>query len=177
MSLFEKASKIKAVILDIDGVLTDGRIGYGGTDEEIKFFDVKDGLSIKLMQRTGIKVGVLSGRKSKANARRIQELGLDFHIQGASDKGTAFENLLQTENLKAEECMYIGDDLIDAPAMNRAGLAIAVGDAVPEILPLADFHTRNGGGRGAVREAAEMLLREQNKWRQLVESYTNNGRS
>lgn len=174
MTLSEKASRIRAVALDIDGVLTDGRIGYGGNDGEIKFFDVKDGLGIKLLQRAGIRVGVLSGRASQANRSRIAELGLDFAIEGSRDKGAALETLARQLEIGTDAILFVGDDLVDLPAMRRAGIAVAVADAVPEVRRLADFTTCCQGGRGGVRETAEWLLREQGQWDGILQHYREN---
>ncbi len=171
MTLSERAKRIQAVALDIDGVLTDGRIGYGGGDGEIKFFDVKDGLGIKLLQRAGIRVGVLSGRASQANRNRIAELGLDFAIEGCHDKGAALEELAARLGLETGAILFVGDDLVDLPAMGRAGVAVAVADAVAEVRQNAGLVTSRGGGRGAVRETAEWLLREQGKWDDLLHHY------
>lgn len=163
---------IRAVILDVDGVLTDGRIGYGGgSADEIKFFDVKDGHGIKLLLRAGLQVGILSGRVSKANATRAAELGLSFLVEGAKDKLAAFSTLLAERNLSAAECLYVGDDLIDLPVMRRCGLAAAVADAVPEVKAAAAWVTQAPGGRGAVREIADRLLKAQQKWDALVQRY------
>ena len=171
MSWSEKCSKITTIILDVDGVLTDGRIGYRDNGDEIKFFDVKDGHGIVLARRAGLKVGILSGRKSKANAVRAAELKLDFFYEGCLNKEEGLTRLLESEGLKPEECMYIGDDLVDAPPMARCGVAVAVGDGVPELDAVADLRVKASGGRGAVREAVEVLLKEQGKWSNLLERY------
>lgn len=172
MTLHEKALPVTTIVLDIDGVLTDGRIGYGGgSDQEIKFFHVRDGHGIKLAQRAGLKVGILSGRASKANDTRAKELKLDFIYSGILDKRAGFEQLLAEQNLKPEECMYIGDDIVDARPMELCGFAVAVGDAVPELDRLADYRTKHNGGAGAVREAIELLLKEQGKWDSLMQRY------
>ena len=162
---------IRAVVLDVDGVLTDGRIGYGG-DDEIKFFDVKDGHAIKLLLRAGIKVGLLSGRASAANRRRAQELGLSFVYEGEKDKRAAFGRLLTQQTLTAEQVLYMGDDLVDIPVLRAAGVGVAVADAGPEVQRGADWVTAAPGGHGAVREAAVWLLKEQGKWDELIARYT-----
>ena len=165
MNLHGKCSKIRAVVLDVDGVLTDGRIGYGGeTENEIKFFNVRDGHGIVLARRAGLLVGILSGRKSAANRIRAAELTLDFLYERILDKDSGFTALL-------EECMYIGDDIVDARPMSRCGFAVAVGDAVSELDRVCDMRTKHAGGRGAVREAIEFLLKEQGKWDSLMERY------
>lgn len=171
MSWSEKCSKITAVILDVDGVLTDGRIGYRDNGDEIKFFDVKDGHGIVLAKRAGLKVGILSGRKSKANAIRAAELKMDFFYEGCLDKDEGFTQLLEKEGLTPDACMYIGDDLVDARPMARCGFAVVVGDGVPELDALADVRVKSRGGHGAVREAVELLLKEQGKWAKLLERY------
>ena len=172
MTLHDKALPVKAIVLDIDGVLTDGRIGYGcGSTEEIKFFHVRDGHGIVLARRAGLRVGILSGRASFANEHRAKELKLDFFYTGILDKKEGFDRLLREQNLAPEECMYIGDDIVDARPMALCGLAVAVGDAVPELDRVADLRTRHAGGQGAVREAIEFLLKEQNRWDSLMARY------
>jgi len=175
MTLSIRASRIQAVALDIDGVLTDGRIGYASGTDEIKFFDVRDGLGIKLLQRTGIKVGVLSGRSSQANRTRIAELELDFAIEGSRDKATALCELASQLGIETTEILFVGDDLVDLPAMNLAGVSVAVGDAVDEVKQTVDLVTERRGGRGAIRETAEWLLREQGKWTAIVRRYQEKG--
>jgi len=172
MTLREKALEIKAIVLDIDGVLTDGRIGYGaGSEDEIKFFDVRDGHGLKLASRAGVQVGILSGRRSKANKTRAAELGMDFLYEGMKDKLEGFKLLLKERGLSAKDCLYVGDDLVDMPPMREAGVAVAVADAVKELDLVADFRTKAPGGRGAVRETVEWLLKEQGKWDSVVRKY------
>ena len=139
MTLSEKALSIRAVILDVDGVLTDGRIGYGGGPEEFKFFDVRDGHGVKLLRRAGLRVGMLSGRESAANRRRADELGLDFVYQGEKDKRAALEKLLGEQHLDAPECLYVGDDVVDIPVMRRVGIGVAVADAAAEVAACASW--------------------------------------
>jgi 3-deoxy-D-manno-octulosonate 8-phosphate phosphatase (KDO 8-P phosphatase) len=172
MSLKEKALKIKAIVLDIDGVLTDGSIGYNENSNEIKFFNVKDGLGITLARSTGLLVGILSGRSSLANRTRAMELKLDFFYEKKMNKNEAFSSLLKDNNLKAEECLYIGDDLIDIPPVKRAGIGVAVGDASKELVDCCDLKAKTFGGKGAVREIIEWLLKEQGKWENLITKYT-----
>ena len=172
MNLPRNISDIKAVVLDVDGVLTDGRIGYGGgSPREIKFFDVRDGQGIRLALRAGLQVGILSGRKSQANRVRAKELGLSFLYEGCLDKLAGWEQMLADLGLKPEECMYIGDDVVDMPPMRRAGFPVAVADAAPELDSVAMFRTQHFGGRGAVREAIEILLKGQGKWDSVLEQY------
>ncbi len=172
MSMLERCKNIRAVVLDIDGVLTDGRIGYGmGQDEEVKFFNVRDGHGIVMARRAGIKVGILSGRSSSANRRRAAELKLDFVYEGELDKLAGFEKLLLEQNLNAAEVMYIGDDVVDIPPFLRAGLAVCVGDAPEYLDNFIHYRTCVPGGCGAVREAIEILLKQQNRWDELMERY------
>ncbi len=166
----ENWQKIKLVICDIDGVLTDGRVGYGAEDF-LKFFHYRDGHWLKLAMRAGIKVGWLSGRKSRANARRASELGITFLKEDCIDKLASFEEILKEYRLTAEECLYIGDDVIDLPVMRRCGIAVAVADAVPELDEAADFRTAAPGGHGAVCEAMHKLLAGQGKLDELLERY------
>ncbi len=161
---------IKAIVLDIDGVLTDGRIGYCGSTE-VKFFHVRDGHGLKLAMRAGIKVGILSGRSSDANRTRAEELGLDFLYEGKKDKCAAFTELLKEQQLKAEECLYMGDDVVDIPVLVQSGIGVTVADAPAMMDDFCDFRTTLPGGSGAVREITEMLLKEQGKWNKLMERY------
>jgi len=169
--LSEKARLIRAIILDVDGVLTDGKIGYGCDKEEMKFFHVKDGFGITLLQRAGLKVGILSSRRSAANRLRAEELALDFLYQGVQDKLSALENLLSAQMLRPEECLYIGDDVPDIPIAQKVGISVAVADAAPELLQSADMKTEAAGGHGAVREVAVWLLKQQGIWEELMKQY------
>jgi len=172
MNLKQKASKIKAVVLDIDGVLTNGLIGYSGVaGEEMKFFHVRDGHGIKLAKRAGLMVGALSGRTAGANKKRAAELEFDFLYEGKKDKGAAFEVLLKELNLKEDECLYIGDDVVDIPILRRAGIAVTVADAPDYMDEYCDFRTSCKGGEGAVREVLEMLLKEKGQWDDLMRKY------
>lgn len=163
--------KIKTVVLDVDGVLTDGRFGYDGTEDEVKFFYARDGHGIKLAMRVGLKVGILSGRASKANRKRAEELGLSFMYEGEKDKKAAFLKLLDEQQTKAEECLYMGDDVVDIPPFKMAGVAVTVADAPEYMDDHCDIRTTLRGGHGAVREIIEILLKEQDKWKQVTEKY------
>ena len=158
------------IVCDIDGVLTDCRVGYGASDF-IKFFHYRDGHWIKLAQRAGLKIGFLSGRASLANKIRANELGVDFCREDEKDKLAGFEAILSEYDLAPENCLYIGDDLIDMPVMRRAGIAVAVADGVPELDEVADFRTETPGGHGAVAEVIRKLLIEQGKLDQVIEKY------
>ena len=172
MKSIETLKRIRAIILDIDGVLTDGRVGYGGeTGDEIKFFDVKDGHAIRMLSRAGFAVGALTGRCSTTNERRATELQLDFLYQNAKVKLDTFRRLLEEQQLTPEECLYIGDDVIDLPVMRRCGVGVAVADATPETVGLADWTTTAPGGHGAIREVAVELLQVQGLYEQALQRY------
>jgi len=172
MEQLNAAQKIKVVILDVDGVLTDGRIGYGhGSEHESKSFYVKDGLGIAMLRRYGLQVGILTGRICLANRRRCEELRMDFIQENSNPKLPAFLALLSELRVTAEECMYLGDDFVDWPVMRRVGVSVAVGDAVPELQERAMLTTKACGGQGAIREAAEWLLKQQGKWEQVLSFY------
>ena len=172
MILQDKIHKIKAIVLDIDGVLTDGKIGYSGDMEEIKFFHARDGLAIKMAMRGDLLVGILSGRSSKANRKRAKELGFSFLYEGEKDKNEAFSRLLHDNHLEPDECMYIGDDIVDIPPLVRSGIGVIVGDAPHDLDEFSDLRTTALGGNGAVREAIIWLLKGQNKWNKLMIKYT-----
>lgn len=167
----EAMKKINTIVLDVDGVLTDGRFGYDGTDDEIKFFHARDGHGIKLAMRVGMKVGIISGRASKANRKRAKELGMTFLYEGEKDKKAAFLKMLDEQGIKADECLYMGDDLVDIPPLRMAGMAVTVADAPEYLNEYCDIRTALGGGHGAVREIIEILLKEQDKWNQITEKY------
>jgi 3-deoxy-D-manno-octulosonate 8-phosphate phosphatase (KDO 8-P phosphatase) len=165
-----KIDDITTIILDVDGVLTDGRVGYGDEDE-IKFFNIRDGHGIKLAMRAGLQVGLLSGRSAAANRRRAEELGMSFVYENCKNKLQAFEKLLHEHALRPEQCLYIGDDIVDAPVMRRCGIGVTVADAPEYMNEFCDIRTVLPGGRGAVREITDWLLQSQNKWDALMERY------
>ena len=162
---------IKLIALDVDGVLTDGRIGYSGSGDEIKFFDVKDGSGITMLRRAGLAVGIISGRKSKANQTRAAELKLDFLVENCWTKWEALKAIAQERGISTDECLYIGDDMIDGQTLANAGIGVAVGDASSEVTPYADVQTQAFGGRGAIREVSEWLLKAQDKWELQLKHY------
>ena len=163
--------RINTIVLDIDGVLTDGRFGYDGSDDEVKFFHARDGHGIRLAMRMGMKVGALSGRGSKANRKRANELGFTFLYENEKNKKTGFIKLIEEQSLSPAECLYIGDDLVDIPPMKMAGVAVTVADAPEYMDEFCDIRTTLNGGHGAVREIIEIVLKEQNKWAQVTEKY------
>lgn len=158
MNPVELATAVKLLLLDVDGVLTDGRITYGSSQQELKSFHIHDGLGIKLLQRAGIRVGIVTGRVSPMVERRARELGIDLLLQGREDKWVASQTILDELKLSRSELAYMGDDLPDLAAIRQAGLGIAPANAVPFVRQHADLVTTAGGGGGAVREACEFIL-------------------
>tara|TARA_B110000977_G_C11014711_1_gene469006 strand:+ start:412 stop:945 length:534 start_codon:yes stop_codon:yes gene_type:complete len=169
--ILSSAKNIKLLLLDVDGVLTDGKLYYGNSGEELKAFNIQDGLGIKLLQQAGIQVGIITGRVSALLQRRADELGISPVIQGREDKLTALRELLQGMNLGLNEIAFMGDDLPDLSVINTVGLGITVANASSTLTTEAAWQTRRSGGDGAVREAAEMILRAQNKFDALVEQF------
>jgi len=170
-ALKERIRKIKLLLVDVDAVLTDGRIVYGDYGDELKFFDVQDGHGLSMLRRAGIRFVLLSGRKSKINVRRAKELGASGLHQLAHDKLKVYALALKKYRVLPEEICYVGDDLIDLPVLVRVGFAVAVANAVPEVRERAHYVTAKSGGRGAVREVTDLLLKEQGKWAEAVERY------
>lgn len=154
-----RAKEIKLLLLDVDGVLTDGSIVYSDRGEEIKSFHVRDGLGIKLLQRFGVEVSILTSRVSEALMHRCRDLKIETVIQGMKPKLMAYEWLRMEKRLRAEELAYIGDDWVDIPVLRRVGLAVAVRNADPEVLSFVHYVTAHDGGRGAVREVCDLILR------------------
>jgi 3-deoxy-D-manno-octulosonate 8-phosphate phosphatase (KDO 8-P phosphatase) len=167
----EKARGVRWLVLDVDGVLTDGRILLDGDEGEWKAFDVRDGHRIVLAAGEGIRSVFLTGRSSRVVARRAAELGVHRVFQGALDKGAVLASFLREEGLSGREVAYLGDDVVDLPAMRLVGLAAAVGDAVPEVIEAADWVAAAPGGRGAVRELVEFILTAQGRWRAALARY------
>lgn len=160
-----RAKHIRALILDVDGVLTDGRITYVSGGGESKTFHVRDGLGVQLLLAARIRVAIISGRASDIVERRARELGIDPVLQGAVDKVAAFDEILRALDLPESDVAYIGDDLPDVPILKRAGLSLAVADAVKEVRSTAHWVLRSGGGQGAVREACELILKARGAWK------------
>ncbi len=166
-----RARPIRLVLLDADGILTDGRIVMGPNGDEWKCFDARDGLGIKIGQAAGLAFGIISGRRSPAVERRAQELRLEEIHQGVADKLRVFEAVLARQKLEFHEAAFFGDDLVDVPVLRRAGFAATVPDAAPEVLRHAHVVTQRPGGRGAVRELVELLLRAQGRWDEVLLRY------
>ena len=164
-------NRIKLLLLDVDGVMTDGRIINLNGGGEAKAFDVKDGHGLKLIQRAGIKVGIITGRQSDIVARRAAELGIELVYQGAKDKMRPFMEILEKLGLKASEVAYVGDDLVDLPVMRLVGFSATVADASDDIKPYVDLVTSRPGGRGAVREICDLLLKQSSLWTSVTSRY------
>ena len=167
----KKAQNVRMLILDVDGVLTDGTILYTDAAEEYKCFNTQDGLGIRLLLQEGIRVALISGRKSKAVDCRARDLGLTDVYQGVGDKVAVFEQLLQKSTIEKKEVGFVGDDLVDLPLLTRVGFAVAVANAVEEVKRNADFITKNAGGHGAVREVCELILKSQGRWDSCLSRY------
>lgn len=167
----EKARKLKLLILDVDGVLTDGKLFFDHQGNEYKAFHARDGHGIKLLRKTGVEVAVISGRKSPSVAIRMQSLGVNLIYQGFEDKRSAFNEIITRLQLDPEQTGYMGDDLLDLPLIVRAGLAVAVKDAVDEVKHYAHLTTRLPGGNGAVREVCDLIMRAQGHFQALVDEY------
>lgn len=173
--LVRRASRIRIVVLDSDGVLTDGRIVLGPDGAETRSFDVRDGLGIRLGQRAGLRFAVISGRSSTCLAARAEELGIDELHQRVSDKAQLLRDLLARHGLERADACFVGDDLIDLPVMRLVGLSVAPADAVAEVLERADHVTRRDGGRGAVREVVELILHANGSWKRVTAGYFDEG--
>lgn len=167
----KKAQKIKLLLLDVDGVLTDGGILMDDRGGEIKRFDVRDGHGIRLLIRAGIQVGLITGRSSKVVNYRAKDLGIRMLYQKVYNKIEVYQKIKRKTGLKDPEIAYVGDDLVDLPIMRRVGLAMTVRDCWQELKPVADYVTSEAGGRGAVREIVELLLRAQSKWEEITQRY------
>jgi len=168
-SLLRRMKKIRLVLMDVDGVLTDGGLVLGSSGQEFKVFHVQDGLGITLGRKAGLKMGILTGRTSEAVTRRAEELHMDICVQGAYHKLEAYEDILKRHGFQDDEVCYIGDDLLDLPVLRRVGFAAAVADARLEIRKIVHHVAANPGGRGAVREVIEKILKAQSTWADAVQ--------
>jgi 3-deoxy-D-manno-octulosonate 8-phosphate phosphatase (KDO 8-P phosphatase) len=164
-----RLKKVRLVLLDVDGVLTSGDIIYTDSGEQIKIFDVKDGLGIRLLKEAGIKVGIITGRRGKALQHRCDNLGIELIFDGIRNKDEALDDIQAETGIPIEAMAFVGDDLPDLPAMKKVGLAVAVGDAVSLVREQAHMVTHAGGGKGAVREVSEAILKAQGLWDGLIE--------
>jgi 3-deoxy-D-manno-octulosonate 8-phosphate phosphatase (KDO 8-P phosphatase) len=169
--VLQRARKVKMLVLDCDGVLTDGQIILLPCGQETKPFDVRDGHGIVMARRAGLRIAIISGRESFAVRARAQELGIARLYERAWDKLEAYQALLVEEGLSDEAICYMGDDVTDIPLLRRAGLALVVADAAEEAKRFAHFVTERSGGRGAVREAIELILKAQGCWEEALRRY------
>ena len=167
----DRLAKIRLLLLDVDGILTDGRIIYDHDGVESKMFDVKDGHGLKLIQRAGIRVGIITGRSSEVVALRARELGIDIVYQGAKEKMVPYREILENLGVKDDEVAYMGDDLVDLPVLTRVGFSATVADAVEDIKQYVHYVAQKKGGRAAVREVCDLLLKESGKWSEVTRRY------
>jgi len=166
----EKARRVRMVIMDVDGVMTDGRVFYGGDIQGV-CFNVHDGTGIKYLHRSGIQTGIITGRSVPAVLARANDLGIEHVVQGAKVKVDAFEQIAGRIGLDDEQVAFVGDDLTDMPVLRRAGFAVTVPNAADEVLAMAHYVTQKRGGEGAIRELAEFILKAQRKWDRILERY------
>lgn len=169
--ILNRAKKIKALIVDIDGVMTDGRIIYSIYGDELKFFDVQDGLGISLLNKAGIKTFIITAKKSRIVKMRARDMKVTKAYQGCHDKLIPFNKVLKKFRLTAGEVCFVGDDLVDIPVLRRVGFSVAVPNAAPEVKKIVHHITRKPGGRGAVREICDLILKSRDKWDIVTASY------
>jgi len=169
--ILERAAQVKLVIFDVDGVLTDGSLFLGDDGLEYKAFNSRDGHGMKMLQKSGVTIAIITGRTSKVVEYRMQSLGIEHVYQGQLDKRIAFAELLEELKLKTDEVAYVGDDVVDLPVMSRVGLAIAVQDAHAMVLKHAHWQTPSCGGRGAGRDVCEMLMEARGVLQEELDSY------
>jgi 3-deoxy-D-manno-octulosonate 8-phosphate phosphatase (KDO 8-P phosphatase) len=173
--ILNRAKKVKLLILDVDGVMTNGQLIIGNELEEFKVFDVKDGLGMRLLQKTGIELAIITGKQSNIVYRRAEELDVKFVYQGQPNKVPAFMDLLNKLKLEPEHVGYLGDDLPDLPLLKKVGFAAVVADAVPYVVSHAHYQTRARGGKGAVREICELIMHAQGNLHTVQESFLVDG--
>ncbi|OJU82879.1 MAG: 3-deoxy-D-manno-octulosonate 8-phosphate phosphatase [Acinetobacter sp. 39-4] len=173
LSLLEKAKDIKALVLDVDGILSDGFVTFTNLGDEIKSFDIRDGLGMKLVQKAGVKVIIITGRQSHIVEKRMADLQVDLVYQGREDKGKALTEACKILDIKPEDCLYMGDDWPDLSAFKIAGLKITVPNGHEEVRNRADLITQAMGGRGAVREACDLLLKSKGVYQRFLMEYLN----
>jgi 3-deoxy-D-manno-octulosonate 8-phosphate phosphatase (KDO 8-P phosphatase) len=171
IKIIEKAKKLKLLILDVDGVLTDGKLFFDNQGNEYKSFHARDGHGIKLLRQTGVEVAVISGRKSNSVALRMKNLGIEHVYQGHEHKQGAFNEIIEKLGITPEQAAHIGDDLLDLPIMTKVGLAIAVADANFAVKQHADWCTTLPGGQGAVREVCDFIMQAQGRFDDVLNAY------
>lgn len=170
-SIKEKLKGVRLLVLDVDGVMTDGRIIMDYAGREIKNFNVRDGHGIKILQHCGVKVAILTGRKSKVVEHRAKDLEIKDIYQKVYNKKEVFEKILKKQKLSADAVAFIGDDIVDVPVLKRVGFSVAVADALDIVKKSVDYVAKNRGGHGAVREICEMILQAQGKWPEIAVRY------
>ncbi|HEX9780109.1 MAG TPA: HAD family hydrolase [bacterium] len=166
-----RASAVRVLVLDVDGVLTDGRIIYADEGDELKHFDVQDGAALVFWHRLGLKSAIISGRKSRLVKRRAKEMRVDAVIQGKLQKRAAYEQVLKRFRAQPDEVCVIADDLMELPMLRRSGLAVAVPGAAPEVKAVSHYVTSRPGGAGAVREVVELILKAKGLWDEILKRY------
>ena len=169
--LIEKMKTIRLLVLDVDGVMTDGKIIMNDMGREIKNFDVKDGHGIKILMRCGIDVILLTGRRSAVVEHRAKDIGIEEVYQGIFNKLEKFEEILQNKSFNYENIAFVGDDIVDIPLLKRVGFSVAVADATEDVKKCVDYITKKAGGDGAVREVCELILQAQGKWIDVAKRY------
>ena len=167
----ERARRVKLLITDIDGVMTDGRIVYSVYGDELKYFDVTDGFGILLLNRVGIKTVIITAKKSRIVKLRGRDLKVAKAYAGYLDKRVPFNDVLKRFKIPAQEICFIGDDLIDVPILKRVGFAVSVPNGMEEVKVVSHYITTKSGGRGAVREICELILKSQDKWDLATSTY------
>ena len=167
-----RAAQVTTLVLDVDGVLTDGRIIYDEFGDELKCFDVQDGAALVFWKRSGLKSAIITSRRAKLITRRAKELGVDFLAQKAMKKGEVLELLMKRWRLLPEQVCAMGDDVMELPLLRRAGLAVAVSNAVEEVKAASHYVTQRSGGRGAVREVVDLILKVKGLWPDLLRTYS-----
>jgi 3-deoxy-D-manno-octulosonate 8-phosphate phosphatase (KDO 8-P phosphatase) len=168
MTLRDRAKKIKLLIMDVDGVLTDGKIVLDDKGNELKFFDVQDGLGVVVFKRMGFKTAIITAKGSRIVEERARHMEIDKLYQDAFHKIKAYEHLLKEFKLKDREVCFIADELIDLGVMKKVGFAVAVANAAPELKKCAHYITKKAGGQGAVREVVEIILKANNLWQKAI---------
>lgn len=169
--LTEKLRRVKILLLDADGVLTNGKLYFSNSGEITMRFDVRDGSGIRYLSFGGIQTGIITGKKNNAVSHRARDLSISIVHRNVKNKVTTLNEILRQQNLLPDEAVFIGDDLLDLSIMAQVGVSVAVADAAPEVKEAADYVTQNCGGDGAVREVCEMILKAQNKWEAVVQRY------
>ncbi len=175
-SIKDKLSNISLLLLDVDGVLTNGQVIYDDDGKQTQIFNVKDGLGIRLMQESNLEVGIITGRSSQALLHRCHNLGIDLLFDGIRDKLDALKTIIKKRGIETDKIAFVGDDLPDLPVMGNVGLSIAVADAHPIVKNAADMVTRAAGGNGAVREVCEAILKANGMYDSLIKKLLSNGK-